>query len=330
MKDFLKYLVNRSLGTMPVVQPRVPSLFEPPIAYDGSFGEASWGRDESRLEAATLAGYRDGSVENAELNAAAAPGPHPGRELLPAGEGRRLPLSESHFGEAKQIWRPQQTAAMSPSLAEHSGTREADFAAEIPSQGEALESALVSPSRPLLKGAGKMGQQSLQPNRKHEAGFSAEIPSQRGALESALVSPSRPLVKGAGKIGQQSLQPNRKAEAPSNAEHPQRNIRPDSFEETYEPTEPPRMPARAEASRAKPVGKPYARVEPRVIQRFDFRRHIPPPALPRPADPMVQVTIGRVEVRAVSAQSSRRTESSTSPVTSLKDYLRQRSKRGEA
>lgn len=47
------------------------------------------------------------------------------------------------------------------------------------------------------------------------------------------------------------------------------------------------------------------------------------------AEPTVQVTIGRVEVRAVAGHSEpRRSERTPSPVLSLDDYLRQRARRG--
>jgi hypothetical protein len=34
MSDFLKNLLTRSLGTAPVIQPRLRSIFEPAAAYD--------------------------------------------------------------------------------------------------------------------------------------------------------------------------------------------------------------------------------------------------------------------------------------------------------
>lgn len=47
------------------------------------------------------------------------------------------------------------------------------------------------------------------------------------------------------------------------------------------------------------------------------------------SEPSIQVTIGRVEVRAeISSQAARRTERASSPVMSLEEYLRRRNKRG--
>lgn len=50
----------------------------------------------------------------------------------------------------------------------------------------------------------------------------------------------------------------------------------------------------------------------------------------RSEESVIHVTIGRIEVRAVSTQTAMPKEKAASPVMSLNDYLRQRSKRGDA
>ena len=74
---------------------------------------------------------------------------------------------------------------------------------------------------------------------------------------------------------------------------------------------------------------------PTADDRFDpFRRQRPragaPPAAGHDAaaEPVIQVTIGRVEIRAVAGSSGQasRKEAEPSPVMSLADYLRNRAK----
>lgn len=64
------------------------------------------------------------------------------------------------------------------------------------------------------------------------------------------------------------------------------------------------------------------------VPRFEIAKYIPQSPHARPPEPIIQVTIGRLEVRATSPQISRQKERPSSPVTSLNDYLQQRSKRG--
>lgn len=304
MKDFLKNLVSRSLGTMPVIQPRVPSLFEPPIAYDGSFGETWRERDAGGLEAVAISSSQDNGIEGAELNAAAEPGRGNSRRPLAAAEGRRLPPSELRSGEEKGP-DPRHPAGVSPlrTTMDESGLEpEHD-----------LTSALVEPLRKMpfqsslaKRNAGvRSVAQDSQLNVRH---FFEETEERLGPAPHQAEAPRDKFVYA-------RVEP-REAAVPS-------------LEETTAATKPPKTTTPAEAPRAKSTSPSLARVEPRAVQRFDFRRYIPP-ALPRPVEPSVQVTIGRVEVRAVPAQSSKRPESLTSPVTSLNDYLRQRSKRSDA
>jgi len=67
--------------------------------------------------------------------------------------------------------------------------------------------------------------------------------------------------------------------------------------------------------------------EPPRKSHLEFARHIPPLSQVRPVEPSIQVTIGRIEVKAASASTSPAKEQKTSPVMSLSDYL-QRTRRG--
>jgi hypothetical protein len=81
-----------------------------------------------------------------------------------------------------------------------------------------------------------------------------------------------------------------------------------------------------EAAVAKPEAPAIApRLEPRMIA-------VPAPpavAAPPPPAPTIQVTIGRIEVRATPASASPARKEKTSPVMTLEEYSRQRSRRGE-
>lgn len=75
------------------------------------------------------------------------------------------------------------------------------------------------------------------------------------------------------------------------------------------------------AARAIATNEPPRRVH------LEFARHIPPLSQARPAEPSIQVTIGRIEVRAASAPPPPAKEQKASSVMSLSDYL-QRTRRG--
>ncbi|PWU06706.1 MAG: hypothetical protein C5B51_11650 [Terriglobia bacterium] len=62
---------------------------------------------------------------------------------------------------------------------------------------------------------------------------------------------------------------------------------------------------------------------PPAVARPEFRTQAPPPAEP-PAEPVIHVSIGRIEVRAVSDAPRSRAEKQTSAVMSLDEYLRSR------
>ena len=53
-----------------------------------------------------------------------------------------------------------------------------------------------------------------------------------------------------------------------------------------------------------------------------------PAAMERPSAPRVEITIGRVEVRAVYAPPPAERKTAARPLTSLDDYLKQRDKAG--
>jgi hypothetical protein len=82
------------------------------------------------------------------------------------------------------------------------------------------------------------------------------------------------------------------------------------------------------ADRILPLAKSSNMIEPRVASRAgDSRRGDPswlPGARSNPSEPAIQVTIGRIEVRAAAQQPPPPTERSASPVMGLDEYLRQK------
>jgi hypothetical protein len=76
-------------------------------------------------------------------------------------------------------------------------------------------------------------------------------------------------------------------------------------------------------TRREPV-RPISAPEPRPAPRFEFARHVPAPPSAAMPEPIIQVTIGRIEVRAVSEKTIAPKERNASPVMSLNDYLRSR------
>jgi len=61
---------------------------------------------------------------------------------------------------------------------------------------------------------------------------------------------------------------------------------------------------------------------PRPVHPKPFARREPDDLRAQPAEPAIQVTIGRVEVRATTVEAPKRREPAATPVTTLEDYLR--------
>jgi hypothetical protein len=73
---------------------------------------------------------------------------------------------------------------------------------------------------------------------------------------------------------------------------------------------------------------PRSAIEPRLAPRSAEVRRSAASSQFKPAEPTIQVTIGRIEVRATAQPPSARRERTASPVMSLDEYLRSREKRG--
>jgi hypothetical protein len=314
MSDFLSNLVFRSSGAASVIQPRLPSLFEPTTPHAGSFTPASSGGDEGQRKAPTL--FEDVEVAPAhsavdEVRVPAAlrvDDPSAGRSAAqerqaPAISDRSLPPFKSDFEEVRDRSLPALEARsdeasvgrnLRPSVA-----RREELAREplyprpktVPAPREPTAVDLIAPT---------------------------DLPESNSAvLKRSSAPPAPPIIRG--KRDDRDRPSSDLKDATINV------IR--QLSQTTEPE------VEVENARA-----PFARIQGSVTRtpasigqptapRFEFARNIPPPKVARP-EPDIQISIGRIEVRAVSQQPTMQKERPASPVMSLKDYLLHRSKQG--
>jgi hypothetical protein len=60
MSDFLRNLMTRSAGESPLIQPRLPSLFEPPAPYALAIGaRAGWNEAPADIAEETVVAYAE-------------------------------------------------------------------------------------------------------------------------------------------------------------------------------------------------------------------------------------------------------------------------------
>lgn len=67
-----------------------------------------------------------------------------------------------------------------------------------------------------------------------------------------------------------------------------------------------------------------------MTARVEMQKHAAAPSSAKSPEPVIQVTIGRIEVRATPEPPAARKAHAATPVTSLDEYLRNRVKRGNA
>ena len=84
------------------------------------------------------------------------------------------------------------------------------------------------------------------------------------------------------------------------------------------------------ARRSTAVVPEVSSTRPRVVpvQTRRAARETPPPQAPADAGPTIQVTIGRVEVRATTSPAAQPTGRPASPIMTLEEYLRRKTERG--
>jgi len=315
MSNFLSNLLTRTLGTAPVIQPRLPSLFEPasPHAFSLAAIAAAW--DENRREAPGESAFDDPE------RGAAVPHEEPAtddRSWSEATTEPQLPPPWASERARDAVRRQPATDSASPFEGMH---REAINAvrpalAHVSSPEEKLDSLSVPPSD---SARDEWGLQRVWISKSPQRKLPASGPLDPATLNRAAAQPRAAL--------------RNKKENPERAWSDMLEVKADTPRTFHEIAESHAKSVSAEAAHFRiRDGAPLdaAAIEPPSARSFKFARQVPPPSLPSPPEPSIQVTIGRIEVRAVSPQASTPKERPTSPVMSLNDYLGQRSKRGSA
>jgi hypothetical protein len=318
MSDFLSNLVTRSLDAAPVIQPRLPSLFEPAKPYMGSLAEASREREEGLQEAPAEPAFEH----------AGKPPSAPRERQATANQARtegsvspELPTSASQPFRAVEPSRGSavQTPGNVPPQAMNEGQRDSapavrPAAAQAPPDKKPMHFPMP-PTESLI---------DVRPRGRvpDSSAFGRRAPA--GDLIEPVVMP-----KSAAFV------PDRPTDqrTPTRSEVPERATRnstpaktgaPRQFHEAAEShanlpsVESPRLRSEDAAPRTP------AAIDPASTPRFEFARHVPPAPHVSPPEPTIQVTIGRIEVRAVSSQVATPRERPASPVMSLNDYLHSR------
>jgi hypothetical protein len=366
MSNFITNLVTRSLGTAPVIQPRLPSLFEPSNAYPVALAESHSGWE---LDSPGVAD--EPAFENADM-----PPPPPPEKQFSAGkvQTQRTLKPESSLPHTQPL--PADPPKREPAIPESQHvpvpaitaiSRENHPAARPAALHVLPESKLAAPPRPPFEFSENTPRTPDAPASK-----SAPKPSSRALLaqqvlaESNLAPPRPPFEFSDNTPRAPDVPVSAPAPKPSSGTFVAQTLLPESVAAADIP--PPMQShisksearqnfpanlARAKTNRSRPFQEPAESlvkpapaperypigqfalrappiVEPPNTRRFDFARYIPPSPHTTPPEPTIQVTIGRIEVRAASPQASAPKERSPSPVMSLNDYLQQRSKRGGA
>jgi len=287
MTDFLKNLIGRSRGTIEVAQPRIPSLFEPYRRGEGLLGSVPG-----------LAGSR------ADAASPAPPGADSGADRTPLPPRtptfRTSPLSPDALegptsADESEPSRPVMSANLEgtpwPSLAPHRLERPAP-----PGQNQgSTTDAEISPVQSAAPGPSPESSAPARSawNRVVLPGVDPSPQNLTGSLESRPSPPPRATPGGLGQI-----------------EHAQ-NVTPGAS--------PSLLPSLL-ALQASPL---RAAVRPPIAPRAGGPDRV---AVSAPAPPSVQVSIGRVEVRAVFPEPAARRAPlpKSKPMIPLGEYLNQR------
>jgi hypothetical protein len=318
MSDFLSNLVTRSVEAAPAIQPRLPSLFEPARPYMSSFAQASQGREEAPQETPMKSDFEDAGKPPSAPQERRAPAINARAERMVNHESPRLTAQPMHADEPTRGQAVRMPDNVSPPRM--GGTQRESSPAVQPA---------VAQSPP-----GQKPTRLSMPSSESSRGNSrpAQAPSvsahERNAVIGDFVAPailprSSPAVPDQPTPQHSATRSEVPARVTQNSSSPKIET-PREFHAKVEShaqsplVESPRLRNEDMASRAQ------AAIAPASAPRFEFARHVPPAPHVSPPEPTIQVTIGRIEVRAVSQQSATPKERTASPVMSLKDYLRSR------
>jgi len=325
MSDYLGNLVTRSIGPVEGVRPRLAALFEPPRGMGG----ALLGADTEIEPAAAVAA-------DAPMVAAVAHAPEPARRATadpaPAQTLIAAPQVEPAAAISQHVAHPPATPVLvaSPATGAAVGRAAPPQAPSFP-LASALPPALIQPLEHSLHRPEPIPaplvplERSAPDNQREQRGATATIV--REILRERLIAPI---------MSERNVPPElRSANAAAAPAAAQRNdprqpvvvaaapVAPQPVSRTTPPT----------LIRAEPPAGLIARlpaaitVQPRVSAYGEPAA--PPSAEPVSPTPIIQVTIGRIDVRATPAPAApAQRQRATPPVMGLDDYLRQRAKRG--
>jgi hypothetical protein len=308
MSDFLRNLVIRSLGTAPVIRPRLPSLFEPATPYLLSLPAISPGWDEGRREA-----REEAAIEEADRLPDAPP-------VRPA--ATRKGRVEASVGLPPSVAQPYLARDLAQAPPRDPANRASD-AVPAPPFGGGIPREAGPAAPPAVAGVLSVeehfgwpsalpSESALDERRTEQVAVSATPRRQLPATTAQPWAPAILRTEGETPEGTSS----EVLEAKSGASR--------QFHETIES----RAQSEAEESARSQVRdsapRAPAAIEAPRAPHFEFARHVAPSQPVSPPEPTIQVTIGRIEVRAVSSQAASPKERSASPVMSLNDYLRSR------
>ena len=315
MSDFLSRLVGRAMGRTPVVRPRLASLYEAGPAVSGApesgFGEPRAPDDSPRLE-------------STEETAADAPSPRRSRDEAPGADPEASAVPRRPGDADAAVAGPSVSERPRHDAPSRVAVRASKPAATEPPSDASRPSPTETPDPP------EAGARSRRPARPTPAGRVTP----QDVRESR---PPRPVREGAGPPAETADRPEALAvpsptrRAPAEGPTPRR------------PDATPAAPSVGNSDevadrRLRPAvtAVPEGRAERAPAIDGDFRRAADRPATPRaetrkratspPArEPTIQVTIGRIEVRAVTPPAQpAKPKKPTAPRLSLDDYLRRR------
>lgn len=317
MSDFLTNLVTRSLGAAPVIQPRLPSLFEPSTPYPGPFAGGRPRRDVERVEVreqAEFEGADDVPLAPQERQASA------NRFAI---EGNVRPKS----------WRPVAQPSDSDEAIRGPAKRQSENVAVLPPreifpEGTPIVRLDVAEVSSAEKPVRASNQSSNSPGEiRRQIPVKVPAAPQRNVPAGDFIAPAVVPHSVAMGLDQSTEQPHRTKRVARNLDA----AKTDHFGQFHETPQLHETPALVELERSR-IGnfapRATAETKPVPARHLEFARHVPLTAHASRPEPTVQVTIGRIEVRAVSPQAGSAKERPASPVMSLTDYLR--SKRGGA
>jgi hypothetical protein len=316
MSDFLLNLVTRSLGAAPLIQPRLPSLFEPAKPYIGSFGEASDEGEDNGREAKSAVESANG--QHAAQQERQAPASRSQTEERGSSESPP-PIPQASRAERPKREPAVRTLGAPPVQAMNEGPRESKPSERQPAVRTPAQRTSARLSPPLAETT----------NDDRTSARASVVPAFEKSVPADALTPSESLPQAAASVSRQSApqHPSKRSEAAVRTALDSIPAKPDAprFSQLTESHTKPSVVAPSSMRGDHVAVRTPAAMDPTSAPRFDFARHLPPAPHGNPPEPTIQVTIGRIEVRAVPSQApSSKQQGPASPVMNLSDYLHSR------